>query len=113
MRTQDDAYRSYYTPLCSVEDVGDAFRLEIEVPGTPPDDIDIDLGSSSVLLTTEARTENAGDADARRYYGTLELPEEVDPDQSIVSYDFGLLRMRLPKARLAKRRSMRVSVSES
>lgn len=110
MRTQEDAYRQYHTPLCSVEDLGDAYMVEVEVPGTPPDDIDIDLGAASILLSTEARAQRAEGA-ARRYYGTVELPEEIDADQATVSYDFGLLTLRLPKVRLTKRRSMRVTAA--
>lgn len=112
MRTNEDAYRPYHTPFCAVEELGDSYRVEIEVPGTPPGDIDLDVGGSSLVITTDARAERS-ETDARRYYGALELPEDVDAEQAAVTYEFGLLTVVLPKARLVKRRSIRVGADES
>jgi HSP20 family molecular chaperone IbpA len=106
----DEETSDLRTPLYRMIEEEDGFRVYVELPGADPDDIDLYVGRTDVVVTTAARDgEEAGDGLAESYYGTLEFDEELDPDAIETSYANGVLHLKLLKSKSGSRRHLKVS----
>jgi HSP20 family protein len=103
-----------WIPATDVEETDDSYILELEVPGTRKDDINIELRDNEVRVTGEVKQrERTGTLrrQARRvgrfeYVATL--PGEVDADNVEASLHDGVLTVRLPKAAASHPRQIKV-----
>lgn len=95
---------------------GDAYVLEIPVPGVRPDEILIEVMVSSVTVSTEPRL---AVADPGRKYihrehslqpmsRILELPMELDTDSVRASLEYGILKICAPIAVAGRHKMIRV-----
>ena len=93
------------TPI-DIVDEDDAFVAVVDLPGFSTDDIDVQLDDErtlSVRATREERTESEEGTYVRRERRqesvdrSVTLPGIVDPDKTEVSYDNGVLTVRLGK----------------
>jgi HSP20 family protein len=96
---------------------GEAYVLEVGVPGLETDEIVIEADPGSVVVRTEPRQDRAGDG--RKYLQreqssspmsrVFEFPMEIDTDNIEATLNNGILRIRVPKAAAARRKVIRVA----
>jgi HSP20 family protein len=88
-------------PRTQVRDTGGAVELTVEMPGVEPDDVEVQLQDDVLTVSGESTVEEERDGvkveDTISFYRQLELPDDVDPDQTQASYRNGVLSIRLPK----------------
>ncbi|MFJ6794878.1 Hsp20/alpha crystallin family protein [Streptomyces sp. NPDC091268] len=111
---------------------GDAFVVELDLPGVEPESIDLDVERNVLSITAERRTTasrsdgaSGGDGASatdgavlivERPSGTfsrqLFLGEALDADRIEASYEAGVLRLRIPVAEEAKPRKIEVKAGD-
>jgi HSP20 family protein len=95
---------------------GEAYVIEVPVPGLKPDEINIEVTIDTVTISTEPR-ESSQDS-GRRYFQreqptgrmsrVFEFPMDLDTDNVQATLENGILKLRLPKAGAARRRIVKV-----
>jgi HSP20 family protein len=98
---------------------GDTFVLEFDLPGVPPDTVDIDVERNVLTVRAERPAKN-GDSEllaAERPTGVfsrqLVLGDNLDLEQVHATYDAGVLRLVIPVAEQAKPRKIEVTSSRT
>ena len=92
---------------------GDAYVVEIPVPGLDGTDISIEATPETLTVRTQARAH--GDGEERRRYlvreqhvepmsRVFEFPSEINPDEVTAKLEAGMLKIHVPKAAAARRR---------
>jgi len=74
-----------------------SLKVVAELPGVEKSDIALECDGRNLVLKV--------DTDKRRYYKSLELPVEVDPDTSKASYKNGVLELVLTRKSLGTNRN--------
>ena len=89
-----------------VEDTGDAFKLEAELPGFDKEDIQIDLDNDTLTISAEHNSDKKEEDKKRnfvkreRFYGSFTRSFDVtgiDVDRIDAAYNNGVLTLTLPK----------------
>ena len=89
-----------------VEDTGDAFKLEAELPGFDKEDIQLDLDNDTLTISAEHSSDKKEEDKKRnfvkreRYYGSYTRSFDVtgiDVDRIEAEYNNGVLTLNLPK----------------
>ena len=105
----------FVTPAASIVEDGDAYRLQVEMPGVNKEGLEISvenneltiLGRRSLpsvegtLVHRESRAEN--------FRRTFELDPSIDTSKVAAKIEQGILTLRLPKAEQVKPRKIAVS----
>ncbi|MFD8411010.1 Hsp20/alpha crystallin family protein [Streptomyces sp. NPDC059650] len=99
---------------------GDAFIVELDLPGVAPESIDLDVEQGVVNVRAERRTTASGDDSdvliAERPSGSfsrqLFLGETLDTDRIEASYEAGVLRLSIPVAEQAKPRKIEIRAAD-
>jgi HSP20 family protein len=100
---------------------GDAYVLEIPVPGLSPDEISIEATPDIVTVYTTPVEQNG---QSNRHYlwqeqprgpmsRIFEFPVEVEPDNITANLEAGMLKIRVPKAAASRRRVIKLQQSDS
>lgn len=76
-------------PLVDVIETDNEVQVIAEMPGVDKDDIEVNA--------TETTLEIRAEGENRKYYETVELPAEVDPDSAKARYNNGVLEVILKK----------------
>lgn len=92
-------------PLVDIRDNGKEIIVDVEMPGIPKENIDIQVSANSIEICGELHSENEMEEEGylRRErsfstcYRQMPLPTEVIPDGVDAIYEDGMLRVRLPK----------------
>lgn len=98
-----DDLTSGFTPSADVEEVDDAYLVEIDLAGVKRDDIDITTSGNRLTVTGERKEkERVGilrrrDRTVGEFRYDVELPAEFDAEQVTAGYEDGVLSIRLPK----------------
>ena len=104
-------------PPMNVYDDGDAYTVRAEIPGVEPGDIQIQATARALQIKGERKPKN-GDAKVsyhrrERDHGvfdrSINLPQPIDPDEIVASYEDGVLEVVLPKADEVRARRIQVS----
>ncbi len=74
--------------LAYADDQGKTLTIEFELPGVPPDSIDLKMFEDSVYLSAPARNVE--------YTTALSFCCPVKPEQAQATYENGLLRIEIP-----------------
>jgi HSP20 family protein len=93
-----------WVPLADIEELDDAFIIEMELPGVQPDDIELELRDNQLRISGEVeererrgilrrKTRQVG-----RFEYVVTLPSDVDPDRVEASLGEGVLTVRVGKA---------------
>jgi HSP20 family protein len=112
-----DSAAASWVPAVDVFEEADSIRINAELPGVKPEDIDISVEGNLLTIrgTKQQETEEKTERVHRyeRMYGAFErsftLPASVDPQNIKASYDNGVLTVTLPKSEKAKPRRIEVS----
>jgi|Deesub1362A_J573_1020465.scaffolds.fasta_scaffold00098_27 HSP20 family protein len=92
-------------PAMDIADVGDKYEVKVELPGIPKEDIDIKVTPYSLEISaehSESKDEEGKnwirrELSSRRYYRSIELPEELKTDDVEAELKEGILTITLPK----------------
>ena len=96
---------------------GDAFVLEIPVPGLSPDEITIEATSETATVSTQ-REEQASESErtylqrelpVRDMARVFEFPAEIDPDNIRPTLAHGILEVVVPRAAAQRRKVIKVA----
>ncbi len=106
----------FAVPRIDLQDNGDSFKVNAEMPGLEKKDIKLKVTEDEVIIKAERydEKEESGKNFYRKersssgYYRTLRLPEPVVADSSKASYRNGVLSIEIKKARDKKSREIKV-----
>ena len=101
-----------------VIDTPDALILEAALPGVRPEDIEVSvLGDVLTLMAGADAAESPAHAGYEvrevrrgRVSRSVTLPQGLRTEDAIASFENGLLQLTIPKAKLAERRQIHISV---
>jgi HSP20 family protein len=103
-----------FTPLADLEETDDAYVVEVELPGTKKDDLDIEIAGRRLTVTGERKErERVGILRRRervvgRFRYDVVLPGDVVDSDINAELDHGVLTIRLPKPVDDRRRRIEV-----
>jgi HSP20 family protein len=100
------------TPLYTLQNDQESLLLFIELPGVSANKIDVEVTDHDLVITAVSDPIDA-EGPFYRYYGTLTLPEEIEPNDTKAEYEHGLLRVVLPKVRASTSKRRKVVISET
>ena len=105
-----------YRPNVDVLDSDDAIIVQADMPGTNPEKIDINYEDGRLSIHGRVTERRRGDVEYLAYeYGigdyerTFTVSNEIDRDGIEASMSDGVLRLKLPKAKQAVERKIKVS----
>lgn len=110
-----------WIPPIDLEELEDSYLLSVDLPGVSEDDVAIDV-EDDVLTLSGARgrvrtTDEARAVRIERGHGSfrrrLTLPEGVDPERIVASFDRGVLEVRVPKPEQARPRRVSIQVGRA
>jgi len=85
----------------NLEDHGDHYVLQDDVPGFEPEDFDVKVRGNSLVVRAENKEEKRGKHESRYRHGeffqTFTLPNGVKTDAIDARYHSGILAVQLPK----------------
>ncbi len=92
-------------PLCDMEDKGDRYEVQLEVPGIEKDRLNIKATKNTVEIEGEQKekTEEKGkdyvynERSYRSIYRKIPIPDEIIPSQIEAKMNNGILSIILPK----------------
>jgi len=102
-RRLPDVLEGVFTPLADVEETADGYQVEIELPGTKRDDIDIEVSGRRLSVRGERKErERVGILRKRertvgQFQYEVTLPGDVHEDAVEAHLDAGVLSVHLPK----------------
>lgn len=94
---------------------GDTFRVELDLPGIDPENIDLDVENNVVTVKAERPASDHGESSvaAERPRGTfsrqLVLGDNLDTSSITANYDAGVLTLSIPVAESAKPRKIAIN----
>ena len=101
-----------------VSDLGDAYKLEAELPGSSKDDININIEDERMTISVERKMDNSEDKPnylrRERFYGSYSRSFDlsgIDSDNISASYADGVLSLNLPKQAAAVPASRRLEIN--
>lgn len=97
-------------PSLDVVEEGDRYRVEVELPGVEPKDLQVTCEEGRLVIRgekrQEARRREEGVQHLERRYGSFSrvvaLPESVDASRAEATFRHGVLTITLPKREGAK-----------
>ena len=107
-----------FTPAIDMTDTDEAFVMEAEIPGIDPKDLDISLTGDVLTIKGEKKEEKEdkkkGVHRVERTFGnfsrSFQLPCEVQEDKIEAKFENGVVKLTLPKAEAAKKKSINIEV---
>lgn len=111
-----ESSRGAWTPALDVHETQDKFVITMELPGVSPDDVDISVEDSSLVVRGERKFYSEQDEEAflriERRFGeftrSLTLPSTADAESIQASFDQGVLKIEVPKKEEAKPRKISI-----
>ena len=101
-----------------VSDIGDAYKLEAELPGFKKEDISIDIKDERLTISAERKFENEDETPnfvkRERFYGSYSRSfglEGINSDAIEASYVDGVLSLILPKQTPVVPESRRIEIN--
>lgn len=106
-------------PALNIRDLGEAFEVQLQVPGANQDTLSVKADRDTLTVTgervahqpTENEEVHRSERVAGRFTRTFSLPVPVAVDQITASYRDGVLVVNAPKAEEARSREISVSVN--
>ena len=110
-------YGASVFPPINVYDDGESFAVRAEIPGIAPDDLEIQATARALKIKGERKPGNGAtkvsyhrrERDHGVFDRSINLPQPIDPDKIVASYDDGVLEVVLPKADEVRARRIQVS----
>jgi HSP20 family protein len=109
---------STWSPAVDVRETDNEMRLDVEVPGMKPDDIEVTAENGVLTISGEKKSERKeGDEKSRyhvveRSYGSFsrsfQLPKGLDESKIEADCDSGILSIHIPKAALPQPKKIQI-----
>ncbi len=93
------------TPLMDIKDHGDKYEMNVEMPGIPKEDINIEVTPNTIEISAEHEESDESkeknflrrERSTTSFHRSLELPEELKTDSIDAELEDGVLNISLPK----------------
>jgi HSP20 family protein len=113
-----DSPKVDFTPAVNTREAGDAYYLEVDVPGVKKEDISIDVEDNALRISGVRRLdESRKDEEFYRVeslYGKFErlfsLPEDVDPNKIEAEMEDGVLYIKIPKKQTIEQAPKKIEI---
>jgi HSP20 family protein len=111
---------SSFTPAVDIKENDNEIRLELELAGLKPEDVEIIAENGALTIRGEKRSERKEGDESRyqvieRTYGTFmrtfQLPQGVDEEQVKADFENGVLTIHIPKAALPQPKRIQIAAS--
>jgi HSP20 family protein len=112
---------SNWTPAVDIKETASDIRVDLELPGLKPEDVEITTENGLLTIRGEKKTERKEGEDSRyhvveRSYGSFmrsfTLPQGVDENQIQAEFDSGILSVRIPKEALPQPKRIQISANQ-
>jgi HSP20 family protein len=106
-----------WTPAVDIKENEGEIRVELELPGLKPEDVEITADNGVLTIRGEKHSERKEGQDSQyhvveRTYGsfmrTFQLPQGVDEDQINADFENGVLSLHIPKAALPQPKRIQI-----
>jgi HSP20 family protein len=105
-----------WVPSINIADSDGNVRVEAELPGMKPEDIDVNVSGDLLTLKGERKEEREEGEEGYTYreirqgsfQRAVRLPAEVRADKADARFENGVLTVRLPKAEEAKAKQIEI-----
>ena len=106
-----------WTPAVDVRENDSEIRLDLELPGLKPEDVELTSENGVLTIRGEKKTERKEGEESRyhvveRTYGSFlrsfQLPQGIDEDQIAAEFENGILAIRIPKAALPQPKRIQI-----
>src|SRR6267143_5613772 len=110
-----------WTPAVDIKETDSDIRIDLELPGMKPEDVEITAENGLLTIRGEKRSERKEGDEGRyhvveRSYGTFmrtfSLPRGVDESQIQAEFNEGVLSIRIPKAALPQPKRIQIGGSQ-
>ena len=109
---------STWAPAVDVRENDKELRLDVEIPGIKPEEVELTAENGVLTIRGEKRAERKEGDDENRYhvvertYGSFmrsfQLPQGLDESKIEADYDNGILAIRIPKTALPQPRKIQI-----
>lgn len=114
----EEDYRSRQRLALNMSEDDENLIIEAPVPGMTEEDVNVEIEGNRLTISGEYKREREEEDKARRwhtiersygrFYRTVQLPVEVDPDKAVAEIENGMLTVKLPKAEASQARRIAV-----
>lgn len=102
-------------PAVNIKETAEEYLIELAIPGMNKSDFNIDVDNKVLSISSEVETKNEDTNEnyTRREFGyssfkrTFTLPETVEEEKVMATYEDGILCVHLPKREEAKQKPAR------
>lgn len=109
----------FFAPQADAAATGEAYEVNVELPGVARDDIQIDVHDNMVTVHGEKKTEREEEGKtyffSERTFGSFDrsfrLPANADADKIAANFKDGVLTIRIPKAGPPPEKTRRIDIS--
>ena len=110
---------SSWTPAIDVRELGDAYRVDVELPAVSPEDVEVNCKDGLLTISGERKYERENDDErvhrSERLYGrfarSFRLPNDADQDAIEATAAHGVVTISVAKRENARARSIEVKTS--
>ena len=106
-----------WTPAVDIKENESEIRLDLELPGLKPEDVELTAENGVLTVRGEKKTERKEGEENRyhvveRTYGsffrTFQLPQGIDEEQVKAEFENGILSIHIPKAALPQPKRIQI-----
>ncbi|PYP53203.1 MAG: type III effector protein, partial [Gemmatimonadetes bacterium] len=106
-----------WTPAVDIKENDSEIRLDLELPGLKPEDVELTAENGVLTVRGEKKTERKEGEENRyhvveRTYGsffrTFQLPQGIDEEQVKAEFENGILSIHIPKAALPQPKRIQI-----
>jgi HSP20 family protein len=111
---------SAWTPVVDIRESQNELRLDVELPGINPNDVEITTDNGVLMIRGEKHTERKEDEQSRfhlveRSYGeftrSFQLPPGLDESRIEATFENGMLSIHIPKSALPQPKKIQIKGS--
>jgi HSP20 family protein len=114
----ESSLMSDFAPHLDISETDKDMIISAELPGLEPEDINISLERNALTISGEKRVEKEDKGERyyqiERSYGSFQrsipLPDEVDEDKIDATFKRGVLKVKLPKTKMAQQKSKHIAI---
>jgi HSP20 family protein len=118
--SEKDGLQAAFSPSIDIRETDEEVRVEAELPGMDPEDIDVSYTGNTLTISGEKRTEKEQKNERyfrkERAYGSfrrsISLPGAIQEEEIAASFQHGVLQVNLPKDKTAREGSSRIEIKQ-
>ena len=119
MQRTEQADAGFFAPRVDIHERADHYEICAELPGVQREDIHVELDDGILTITAESRRDQRDEKDGRvirqerrygKYMRSFNLGGDIEDAAISASFENGVLRVSVPKAKEAKPRQRRIEI---